>query len=90
MSRRGRDLIGTTLALVVLFGAVISISDRLRESLARFIRDLSEPVSSPSLSAFGDAATGMVGVVGNFGADNPFLFAFLVVALVLVVLMLRS
>jgi len=74
----------------VLLAIVFFFNDRLRQGLMSFSGDLNDVRSSGPVSSFGDAMMGIFVVVKDFGATNPFLFAFLVVSLILVVLMLRA
>lgn len=90
MSRRLRDVAAGMLALAVLVGALVLTNDRLRQSLDRFSGNISDVRASGPVTSITDAGLGAVRAVADFGADNTFLFAFLVVAAVLVVLMLRT
>lgn len=90
MPRRIRDLVGAMSALAVLVGMLVLINDRLRQSVDRFSGSISDVRSSGPVASLTDAAIGAIGVVRDFSADNTFLFAFLIVAAVLVVLMLRT
>jgi ABC-type transport system involved in cytochrome c biogenesis permease component len=90
VSRRLRDLAAGILAVAVLFAVLMLTNERLRLSADRFSGSISDVRSSAPVASLTDAATGVIAVVRDFSVDNTFLFAFLVVAAVLVVLMLRT
>ena len=90
VSRRLRDLAAGILAVAVLIAALMVTNDRLRQSVGRFSGDMSDVRASGPVASLTDAAIGAMAVVKDFSADNTFLFAFLVVAAILVVLMLRT
>lgn len=91
MRRRVRDLIATTIVVLVLFGMLASMNPRMREGVDRFT---SEGVSGPQWSsvrqAFDATVLSAMAALSGFAADNIYLFSFLVVAFVLLVLMVRS
>jgi len=89
-SRRLRDAATGILALAALVAALMVTNDRLREGVNHLSGNISDVRSSTPVVSLTDAAAGAFSVVKDFSADNTFLFAFLVVAAVLVVLMLRT
>jgi hypothetical protein len=89
-SRTLRDFVPAVVAVGALLGIVFFFNDRLRLSLTSFSGDLNDVRSSGPVASFGDAIMGVFIIIKDFGATNPFLFAFLLVSLVLVVLMLRA
>jgi hypothetical protein len=85
--RKARDLAATLGVLVALFGMIMAINPRVRE---RFV-DLTTGVQGrESLGPVQNAAYAAVSIGSDYAADNPYLFSFLVVAVVLFMLMLRS
>ena len=74
--------------LAVLFGMLMAINPRVRE---RFLESVQggRDVNS-SISPVSNAAYAAVSIGTDYAADNPFLFSFLVVAVILFMLMLRS
>ena len=90
MHRKVRDLVGALLAVVVLFGVLMLFNARVRDGVREFGHEVSRSGSRPFLGPISEAAVAVFGVVHDFSAGNTFLFTFLVVAVVLVVLMLRS
>jgi hypothetical protein len=89
MPRRIRDLVGAISALAVIGVALMALNDPLRQSVGRFTGNIGDIRSIGPVSALSAAVADAFGVVRTFSADNTFLSAFLVVAAVLVVLMLR-
>jgi hypothetical protein len=77
-------------AVAVLLVGSLALNDRWRQSVTSASQDVHGVATSPTVVALSNAAAGVYTVIKNFSADNTFLFAFLVVATVLVVLMLRT
>ncbi len=77
----------TLAVLVVLFGMIMAFNPRVRE---RFEELTSGVQGRESLGPMQNAAYAAMSVGSDYAADNPFLFSFLVVAVVLFMLMLRS
>jgi hypothetical protein len=90
MRKKFRDLAAVMVALVVLFMGSMMLNDRLRQGVVSVSGDLHAVQSNSTVSALGDAAEGVVGVLRDFSANNTFLFTFVAVAAALVVLMLRT
>jgi ribose/xylose/arabinose/galactoside ABC-type transport system permease subunit len=82
-----RDLAVTLAVLVVLFGMLMAINPRVREQFNEMTRTVQGP---ESLGPVQNAAYAAVSIGSDYAADNPFLFSFLVAAVVLFMLMLRS
>ena len=87
MSKKLRDLAATFAVLVVLFGMLMAINPRVRERFAEIMQG--HNVNS-SFGPVGNAATAAMSIGSDYASDNPFLFSFLVVAVVLLMLMLRT
>ena len=87
--RKARDLIAQILTLAVLVAVVVLSSGRFRH-LDRLPGNFGELRASAPVAAFITAAAGPIGLIRDFRADNPILFVFLIVAIVMVVLMLRT
>lgn len=82
-----RDLAATLAVLAVLFGMLMAINPRVHERFA----ELTTSVQGPeSLGPVQTAAYAAMSIGSDYAADNPFLFTFLVAAVVLFMLMLRS
>jgi hypothetical protein len=82
-----RDLAVTLAVLVVLFGMLMAINPRVREQF----NGMTQTVQGPeSLGPVQNAAYAAVSIGSDYAADNPFLFSFVVAAVVLFMLMLRS
>ena len=87
--RKLRDLFSAVIAITMLALILFAFNDRLRTSVDRLSEHVADVRTSGPMSSMTDAAIGVLSVVRDFSVDNTFLFAFLVVSLVLVVLMLR-
>jgi ribose/xylose/arabinose/galactoside ABC-type transport system permease subunit len=85
--KKVRDLVATLAVLVVLFGMLLAINPRVRERFGELMqgRDMNS-----SLGPIGNAATVAMSIGSDYAADNPVLFSFLVIAVVLFMLMLRT
>jgi ribose/xylose/arabinose/galactoside ABC-type transport system permease subunit len=82
-----RDLLATLAVLVALFGMIMAINPRVRERFAELTAGVH---GRDSLGPVQNAAYAAMAVGSDYAADNPYLFSFLVVAVVLFMLMLRS
>ena len=82
-----RDLAATLAVLVVLFGMLMAINPRVRDQFGQMTTSVQGP---ESLGPMQNAAYAAVSIGSDYAADNPFLFSFLVAAVVLFMLMLRS
>ena len=91
MLRQVREIAATLAVLAVLFGMLMAINPRVRE---RFGEMMSASVQgrdmNSSIGPVGNAAYAAMLIGSDYAADNPILFSFLVVAVVLFMLMLRN
>ena len=85
--KKARDLAATLAVLAVLFGILMAVNPRVREQFAAMT---STAHDRESLGPVQNAAYAAVSIGSDYASDNPFLFSFLVVAVVLFMLMLRS
>ncbi len=85
--KKARDLAATLAVLAVLFGMLMAINPRVREQFTEMTTSVQ---GRESLSPVQNAAYAAVSIGSDYAADNPFLFSFLVAAVVLFMLMLRS
>jgi ribose/xylose/arabinose/galactoside ABC-type transport system permease subunit len=85
--KKVRDLVATLAVLVVLFGMLLAINPRVRERFSDLMqgRDMNS-----SFGPIGNAAAAATSIGSDYASDNPVLFSFLVVAVVLFMLMLRT
>ena len=91
MPRRVRDLVVTIAVLMVLFVALVSIDPRIRERAGDLSSGrISQQDWNASSGAVEKAMSSVMTVTSAFATDNTYLFSFLVVAVVLFVLMLRT
>ena len=87
MLKKVRDLAATLGVLVLLFGMLMVINPRVRE---KFTEMTSSVQGRESLGPVQNAAYAAMSIGSDYAADNPYLFTFLVVAVVLFMLMLRT
>jgi ribose/xylose/arabinose/galactoside ABC-type transport system permease subunit len=85
--KKVRDLTATLAVLVVLFGMLMAINPRVRDQFGEMTMSVQ---GRESLGPVQNAAYAAVSIGSDYAADNPYLFSFLVVAVVLFMLMLRS
>ncbi len=90
MLRSLRDLAAFVLALSVLVASSMMLSPRLRHGVVGSIRGDASASDMPPASTIGNAAVGAFDTVKAFSSENALLFAFIVVASVLFVMMLRT
>lgn len=88
--RKARDLAATLAVLAVLFGMLMAINPRVRERFSEMTSGVHGRQWDSSVGPVGSAAYAAVSIGSDYAADNPFLFSFLVVAVVLFMLMQRS
>ena len=87
--KKVRDLIATVAIFVALFGMLMAVNPRMRERFGELMTLQSRDVNS-SIGPVSNAAYAAMSIGSDYAADNPYLFSFLVVAVVLFMLMLRS
>lgn len=88
--KKVRDLAATLAVLGVLIAMLIAINPRVRERFAEMTASVQGRDMNSSIGPVGNAAYAAMSIGSDYAADNPFLFSFLVVAVVLFMLMLRS
>ena len=76
--------------LIVLFGMLMAINPRVRERFGEMTTSVQASGVDSSLGPVGNAAHAAMAIGTDYASDNPVLFSFLVVAVVLFMLMLRS
>ncbi|MEO5741288.1 MAG: hypothetical protein ABIS29_11900 [Vicinamibacterales bacterium] len=90
MWKKARDLAATLAVLAVLFGMLMAINPRVRERFGEMMSGMQGGHMDASIGPVGNAAYAAMSIGSDYAAGNPFLFAFLVVAVVLFMMMLRS
>ena len=88
--KRARDLGATLAVLAVLFGMLMAINPRVRERFGEMTSNVQGGHADPSFGPMTHAAYAAMSIGSDYASDNPFLFAFLVAAVVLFMLMLRN
>ena len=87
--KKARDFAATLGVLMVLFGMLMAINPRVREKFAAIMSTRGTDMNS-SLGPVSNAAYAAMSIGSDYASDNPYLFSFLVVAIVLFMLMVRS
>ena len=77
----------TLAVLAVLFGMLMAINPRVHERFAELTANMQ---GRESLGPVQNAAYAAMSIGSDYASGNPFLFSFLVVAVVLFMLMVRS
>ena len=80
----------TLAMLVVLFGLLMAINPRVRERFGEMTMSVQGRDVNASFGPLGNAAYAAMSIGQDYAVDNPILFSFLVVAVVLFMLMLRT
>ena len=88
--RTFRDLAATLVVLIALFGTLMLIDPRVREQFGQITGEVQGQGWSAPEGPIGSAAEAAVSITSNYASDNPFLFSFAVVAVVIFMLMLRT
>jgi hypothetical protein len=88
--RKARDLVAQIVVLAMLLAVVFLTNNRLGHGVDRFPGSFEELRASAPVAAFMTAAAGPITLIKGFRAGNPVLFIFLIVAIVMLVLMLRT
>ena len=88
--KKARDLAATLAVLVVLFAMLAAINPRVRERFGEMTTSVQGRDVNSSLGPLGNAAYAAVSIGQDYAVDNPILFSFLVVAVVLFMMMLRT
>ena len=88
--KRARDLGATLAVLAVLFGMLMVINPRVRERFGEMMAANVGRDMNSSIGPVGNAAYAAMSIGSDYASGNPFLFSFLVVAVILFMLMLRS
>ena len=89
--RKVRDLGATLAVLAVLFGMLMAINPRVRERFSEMMAaSVNGGAMNSSIGPVGNAAWAAVSIGTDYASDNPFLFSFLVVAVILFMLMVKS
>ena len=88
--KRLRDLAVTLAVLAVLFAMLMAINPRVRERFAEMTASVQGRDMNSSVGPVSNAAYAAMSIGSDYASDNPYLFSFLVVAVVLFMLMVRS
>jgi hypothetical protein len=90
MTRQIRDVVLTLAALGVLFTTLISMEPRLRDRAGQLTGGVSSEQLAASRQVIDSTMGSAASIFSGYANDNAYLFSFLVVAVVLFVLMLRT
>ena len=90
MLKKVRDFAATLAVLAVLFGMLMAINPRVRERFTEMTVSMQGRDMNSSFGPVGNAAAAAMSIGTDYAVDNPYLFSFCVVAVVLLMLMLRT
>ena len=90
VGKKARELAATLAVLAVLFGMLMAINPQVRERFSDMSASMQSGNIDSSVGPVGNAAYAAMSIGSDYAADNPLLFWFLVVAVILFMLMLRS
>jgi hypothetical protein len=85
-----KDFAATLALLIVLFGMLMLIDPRVREQFGRLTGEVRSQQWNAPDGPIGNAANAALTITSGYAVDNPFLFSFAVVAVVIFMLMLRT
>jgi hypothetical protein len=88
--RRLRDLVAALAVLVVVLGILALINPRMRETVGQVTSGVQNQGWSETSAPIETAAHGVVSITSGYAVDNPFLFSFMVAAVVMFLLMVRT
>jgi len=87
--KKVRELAATLAVRVVVVGMLMAINPRVRERFGEMTTSVQGRDVS-SLGPLGNAVYAAMSIGQDYAVDNPILFSFLVVAVVLFMMMLRT
>jgi len=90
VKKKARELGATLAVLAALFGMLMAINPQVRERFSEMTASMKSGEMNSSIGPVGNAAYAAMSIGSDYAADNPFLFSFLVVAVILFMLMLRN
>ena len=73
-----------------MLGILTLINPRMRESVGQVTSDVQHQAWSKTSAPIETAAHGVVSTTSGYAVDNPYLFSFMVAAVVLFLLMVRT
>ena len=85
-----KEVVLSLAGLVLIFGLLISIDPRLREQAGNVASSAQTQQWSSADGPIRSVAADATHIVSDYASGNPILFAFLVVAVVLFMMMLRT
>ena len=89
MPRKVRDFGITVVVLTILFGILWLTSPLVREHVTRISGQTQTQGWQSSAGPISNAAMGALAITSGFAGDNPVMFAFMIVAVVLFVFMVK-
>ena len=90
VGKKARELAATLAVLALLFAMLMAVNPQVRERFSEMTASMQSGDMNSSVGPVGNAAHAAVSIGSDYAADNPFLFSFLVVAVILFMLMLRN
>ena len=90
VGKKARELAATLAVLALLFGMLMAINPQVRERFGEMTSSMQSGDLHSPMGPVGNAAYAAMSIGSDYAGDNPFLFSFLVVAVILFMLMLRN
>ena len=90
MFRRLRDLFTALAVLVAVLGVLTLINPRVRERVGEVTVGVQTDGLSTTGAPIGVAAQGVFSITRSYAAANPLMFSFMIVAVVMFLLMVRT
>src|SRR5262245_7176132 len=88
--RRLRELCTALAVLVAVLGVVTLINPRVRERVGEATTGVQTEGLSATSAPLGVAAQGVFSIARSYAAANPLMFSFMIVAVVMFLLMVRT
>jgi hypothetical protein len=87
---RFRDVLVTLAVLAVLFGMLVAVNPQVREGMGQMAGEVQSQQWNSTDGTVGGIAEAALSTTSYYASENPILFAFVIVAAVLFVAMLRT
>jgi hypothetical protein len=90
MKKKFRDTVIALVALTALLGMMISINPRVRERAGEMTGGLTNQQWETGSTVVGHTVDSIIAMTSGYAGDNLYMFAFLVAAVLLFAMMLRT
>ena len=88
--RRLRDLLTALAVLIAVLGVLTLMNSRMRERVGEVTSGIQTEGWSNTSAPIGTAAHGVFSITSGYAAANPLMFSFMIVAVVMFHLMVRT